>query len=144
VSYLLDTDILSNPLKKSPSPVLLRRQALVPRAAQFTTAITVGEMVYGALRTSRPETLLERFEQDLWSKVSILPFDTDAAFIYGRLRRDLEQQGTPIDEADLRIASIALSHGLTLVTGNVRHFARIPGLNIENWLQPASPERSDR
>jgi tRNA(fMet)-specific endonuclease VapC len=55
--------------------------------------------------------------------------------IYGRLRQEMEQRGTPLAEADLRIGSIAVARGLTLVTGNVRHFSRVPGLTIENWLE---------
>jgi tRNA(fMet)-specific endonuclease VapC len=50
------------------------------------------------------------------------------------LRADLERQGKRLAEPDLRIGSIALSRDLTLVTGNVRHLKRIPGLIIENWL----------
>jgi tRNA(fMet)-specific endonuclease VapC len=55
--------------------------------------------------------------------------------MYGKLRARLERVGTPVSEPDLRIASIALNLQLTLVTGNVRHFSRIPGLNVENWLR---------
>ncbi|MDP9373953.1 MAG: type II toxin-antitoxin system VapC family toxin, partial [Chloroflexota bacterium] len=53
---------------------------------------------------------------------------------YGTLRAELEAAGTPLAEPDLRIASIALTHDLTLVTGNLRHFGRISGLAVENWL----------
>lgn len=134
MSYLLDTDILSNPLKKAPAPAVMRRLRNVPKEQQFTSTITVGEMVYGAYRTPKPEDLLRRFEEELWTEVQILPFDTPAAVLYGRLRRELEQQGTPIEDADLRIACIALAHGLTMVTGNLRHFNRVPGLVVENWL----------
>jgi len=42
--------------------------------------------------------------------------------------------GTPLATADLQIASIALAHNLILITGNVRHFERVPGLIVENWL----------
>jgi gamma-resorcylate decarboxylase len=48
---------------------------------------------------------------------------------------ELERRGTPIGDADTRVASIALSRGLTVVTGNERHFRQVPGLEIENWLQ---------
>jgi tRNA(fMet)-specific endonuclease VapC len=64
----------------------------------------------------------------------VLPFDRPAAETYGRLRAELERAGTPLSEPDLRIASIALTHDLTVVTGNVRHFARVSGLRVENWL----------
>ncbi|HSR22290.1 MAG TPA: hypothetical protein VLW53_01985 [Candidatus Eisenbacteria bacterium] len=50
------------------------------------------------------------------------------------MRADLERSGRPLAEPDLRIAAIALAHDLTLVTGNGRHFSRIPGLRVESWL----------
>lgn len=64
----------------------------------------------------------------------ILPFDKAAAKVYGPLRARLESEGRPLAEPDLRIACIALSRELTLVTGNLRHFARVPDLSVENWL----------
>ena len=66
--------------------------------------------------------------------MTVLPFDPRAAEAYGRLRAELEREGRRLGEPDLRIASIALSRGVTLVTGNVRHFARVPGLVVEDWL----------
>ena len=57
-----------------------------------------------------------------------------AAAVYGTLRADLERRGMRLDDPDLRVASIALARDLTLVTGNVRHFERVPGLRVENWL----------
>jgi len=57
-----------------------------------------------------------------------------AADIYGRLRADLEAKGRRLAEPDLRIASIVLARELVLVTGNVRHFSRVPALKVENWL----------
>lgn len=132
--YLFDTDVLSNLLKRDPSPRLLRRLAEVPRAHQHTSAITVGELVYGAFRTSRPEYFVERLEARVWSNVVILLFDHAAAHVYGRVRAELERIGRPIGEPDLRIAAIALANRLTIVTGNVRHFAYVPGLAVEDWL----------
>lgn len=64
----------------------------------------------------------------------VLPFDAAAAEVYGPLRARLESEGRRLDEPDLRIASVALSRGLTLITGNVRHFSRVPDLSVENWL----------
>jgi tRNA(fMet)-specific endonuclease VapC len=64
----------------------------------------------------------------------ILPFDEAAAERYGVLRARLERDGRRPAEPDLGIASIALSRDATLVTGNVRHFARVPDLRVENWL----------
>jgi len=134
MSYLLDTDILSNPLKKTPSTALLRRLAITPPEEQFTSTITVGEMVYGALRSNRSEEILTRLHADVWPNIGIVTFDIRAAEIYAKIRLHLERQGTPMAEPDLRIAAIALANDLILITGNVRHFERVPDLTVENWL----------
>jgi predicted nucleic acid-binding protein len=134
MSHLLDTDTLSNLIKPSPSVVLVRRLAVVPADTLFTSTITIGEIVYGAFRSVRRDDILYRLEHELMPLARVLPFDVDAAYVYGRLRSELESRGTPLAEADLRIASVALARGLTLVTGNVRHFSRVPGLTVENWL----------
>jgi tRNA(fMet)-specific endonuclease VapC len=112
---------------------LVRRLALVPPEEQFTTAITLGELLYGAARRASG-SLTERVRDLVGSLVEILPFDETAAETYGPLRATLELAGTRIDEPDLRIASIAIANDLALVSGNVRHFARVPGLRLENWL----------
>ena len=135
MSYLFDTDIVSNPLKKQASLTLLRRLASVPVEDQYTSTITVGEMTFGALRTSRSAELLHKIETVAWANLQILSFDFEAAQTYGRLRALLEKQGTPVAEPDLRIASIAVSRGLTLVTGNTKHFKHIEELKVENWLE---------
>ena len=135
MNYLLDTDIVSNPLKKQPALALLRRLASVSKEQQFTSTITVGEMTFGALRTSRSAELLQKIKTHVWANLQIVSFDFEAAETYGRLRAELEKQGTPVAEPDLRIASIAISRGYTLVTGNERHFRHIQGLLLENWLQ---------
>ena len=73
-------------------------------------------------------------EETITGNLAVLPFDEGAARQYGQLRAQLEQQGTPIGDADMRIAAIALANDLTVVTGNVRHFERVPSLVVENWL----------
>jgi tRNA(fMet)-specific endonuclease VapC len=132
--FLFDADTLSQVLKPSPSPNLLMRLATVPPEQQFTTAITVGEMVYGAHRSQRRDHLLRQLEQRVWPNVQILPFDHAAGETYGQIRAELERAGTPLAEPDLRIAAIALTHNFTVVTGNVRHFSRVTRLRVENWI----------
>ena len=134
--YLLDTDVLSNLMKRSPSSVLVSRVARVPPEEQFTSSITLGELVYGAHRLrDRTAALLERIEDTLLPNLPVLSFDTTAARRYGQLRAEMERKGTPIGDADMRIAAIALVHGLKVVTGNERHFRRVPALVVENWLE---------
>lgn len=131
--YCFDTDVLSAVMRRDPPLDLVRRLARLPAADQATTAITVGELVYGAARRGSP-ALSARVRELVDSAVTVLPFDRRAAEAYGRLRAELEREGRRLGEPDLRIASIALSRGVTLVTGNVRHFARVPGLVVEDWL----------
>ena len=133
--YLLDTDIISNLMRREPSLTLVQRLARVPPEAQCTSAITLGELMYGAQRLpARAADLLARIEQLIPEQLPVLSFDESAARRYGSIRAGLEAAGTPIGEAYLRIAAIALAHRLTVVTANVRHFERVPQLEVENWL----------
>lgn len=120
-------------MKRNPAPALVSRLARVAPEEQFTSSVTFGELVYGAHRTDRAGALLGRIEEAL-SGLPILPFDTAAARVYGELRARLERGGTPIGDADTRIAAIALSRDLTVLTANTRHFERVAGLRTENWL----------
>ena len=132
--YLFDTDIITNVLKKQPSQCLLERLALLPKHQQHISTVTVSEIVYGAMKSSRPTYHLNNLEQILLPSVNVVSFDTKAACVCGLLRAELEKKGQPLDLADLEIASIAIAEDLILVTGNIRHFGRIEGLRLENWL----------
>ncbi len=135
MTYLLDTDILSNLLKRVPSATLIAKLASIPVEQQFTSSITLGELIYGAYRQrTRTDALLEQIENTLLPNLLVLPFNDAAARRYGEVRAQLERQGTPLADADLRIGAIALARGFTVVTGNVRHLQRVPGLVVENWL----------
>ncbi len=135
MSFLLDTNIISDLTRRSPSPDLVRRLAITPPEDQSTSSITVGELYYGARRLgARGDALAERVETAMLANLVVHSFDAPAAKVYGALRSELESRGTPIGDADLRIASIALANKLIVVTGNVRHFERVPGLTVENWL----------
>jgi tRNA(fMet)-specific endonuclease VapC len=131
--YCFDTDVVSAVLRAQPPLRLVRRLAATPIAEQCTTAITVGELVYGVEKRGDPR-LSELVGEFVAGSVRVLPFDRRAAERYGSLRAVLEREGRRLGEPDLRIASIALAHDLTLVTGNVRHFRRVPELRVENWL----------
>ena len=134
--YLLDTDILSNLLKRVPSVTLIVKLASVPAEQQFTSSITLGELIYGAYRLpTRTGSLLEKLDRTLLPNLPVIPFDVLAARRYGEVRAELERNGIVLGDADIRIGSIALARDLTVVTGNVQHFKRIPGLSVENWLE---------
>lgn len=134
--YLLDTDILSNLMKRSPLSALVAKVAQVPPEQQFTSSITLEELFYGAHRLKeRTAILMQKIEDALLPNLPVLSFDAAAARRCGELRAKLERMGTPIGDADMRIAAIALSHDLKVVTGNERHFQRVSELQIENWLE---------
>jgi len=128
---VLDTDIVSV-LMRRPPDILVRRLGQVPVREQATTTITLGELAYGALRAGRPE--LYGRALSLTVGVSVLPFGEEAVPHYANVRLGLERGGARLADPDLRIAAIVLAHDHTLITGNVRHFARVPGLLVENWL----------
>jgi tRNA(fMet)-specific endonuclease VapC len=119
-------------MRRVPDLRTIHRLAAVPPTEQFTSAISLGELIFGATRRGRAD-LITRIEQ-IAEVLPVLPFDDASARVFGRLKAELEQAGTPLAEPDLRIAAIAISASLTLVTGNSRHFARGPGLSIENWF----------
>ena len=133
--FLFDTDTITNILKPKPCSFLLQRLGQLPRDQQYISTITISEIVYGAEKSQHPEYHLSNLEKILLPAVNIVGFDAKAAYICGRIRAELERRGTPLDLADLEIASIAIANDFTLISNNVRHFERIPQLSHENWLE---------
>ena len=135
---LLDTDILSEVLRARNAAVVEQAVAYKTEHAKFTlSAVTVMEIVKGFHKMGRTEAL-NRFLEGLQTS-EILIFDMGSAEIAGRIYGDLEKAGQPIGRADVMIAVIALQHGLTLVTGNTRHYQRIKALgfplHLANWRE---------
>ena len=135
--YLFDTDIISCVVKARPTDEIIQRLNAIPQVLQYTTAITVGEVYFGAWQVARRDALIQTYEETIFPRLTILPYDTESGRIFGRIKSFLQKRGQPRTETDLQIAAIAVQHRLTLVTGNVKHFKDIPGLTVENWLEPA-------
>jgi tRNA(fMet)-specific endonuclease VapC len=95
-------------------------------------SVVKAELFYGAMRSNDPTRTLER-QQGFLNRFISLPFDDEAALIFGRIRASLAAAGTPIGAYDLQIAAIALSHNLTLITHNTTEFNRVNGLQLEDW-----------
>ena len=134
--YLLDTNVASDMMGRAPSPALAARLATVPYDRQFISSVTLAEILYGAYREpSRTDALLEKLERIILANVAVLPFDVESARRFGMVKADLGRRGMLIGDADTAIASIALVRGLAVVTRNVRHFGRVPGLAVENWFE---------
>lgn len=129
MSLILDTDHCIAILRR----ILDVDRHIPPDTTIHITSTTVGELVYGAYKSSRPEHHLEQVRH-LIGGTTVLNYDRDAAFLFGELKNHLRTQGTPVAEPDLQIASIAITHELPLATHNQRHFNRIPGLILQDWL----------
>ena len=104
-----------------------------PQEELATTAISVAELTLGAHRSEHSEDNLARLEV-LLAVLVILPFDEAAGRGFGALKAELEARGEPLDNLDLQIASIAIENACQLLTNNSRHFSRIGGLQLQNWL----------
>ena len=128
---MLDTNIVIYTIKNRPARV---REVFKRHSGQMAiSAVTLGELIYGAERSSQPERNLNDIE-GMTARLEVLQFDEPAALHFGQLRAELARIGTPIGPYDLMIAGHARASGLILVTNNVEEFKRVPGLRIENWV----------
>jgi predicted nucleic acid-binding protein len=137
MAYLFDTDAISELLKPRPASGYVSWLGGVPREEQFTSAVVVGELYLGAFRSPAVARHVENIEKRVLPAVTVLAYDTRAARVYGQIRAHLEAIGRSLADADLQIAATALLHDLELVTGNVRHFKRVPQLRVCSALADA-------
>lgn len=130
LKYLLDTNIVTYTIKRRPTQV---REAFKRHDGQMCiSAVTWGELIYGAERSSQPARNLVDIEA-MGARLEILPFTDQAVVHFGQLRAELYRQGRPIGPYDMMIAGHARALGLILVTNNLKEFERVPGLRLENW-----------
>jgi tRNA(fMet)-specific endonuclease VapC len=132
--YLLDTNIASCIIKGN-SPAVDRRLVKVAMAELAISAVTEGELRFGAARLPHA-TRLHAMVEDFFLRVAILPWDSDAAQQYGQLRAALEREGQPMGNLDAMIGAHALALDAILVTNDCA-FARIKKLKIEDWTKAA-------
>ncbi|MFM8789688.1 MAG: type II toxin-antitoxin system VapC family toxin [Chthoniobacterales bacterium] len=131
--YLLDTNTCIYLIKRSPEQVMRRFKRL--RVGDVgVSAITVCELQFGVSNSSQPERN-QRALTEFLGPLEALDFPAAAAAVYGEIRAHLQRSGKPVGSYDLRLAAHALYHDLTLVTNNLREFARVPDLRTENWLE---------
>ncbi len=141
--YLFDTDAISDLLRPRPTLGFVRWLATLDRVDQLTSAVVVGELYKGAFRSQDREIHLTNIEERVLPSLTVLPYDVGTARVFGEIRADLETRGAILPDADLQIAATAIHHGLSLVTGNLRHFSRIPGLEIESTFAQARTRRRE-
>ena len=128
---MLDTNIIIYTIKNRSERV---RSEFKKHENQICiSSVTLGELVYGAERSSKPEQNLADIA-GLVARLEVLPFEDQAAEHFGELRARLYDIGRPIGPYDMMIAGHARSMGLILVTNNLKEFERVQGLRLENWV----------
>ncbi len=134
--YLLDTNVLSEPVRPRPNPALVRK--LEAHRAEVATAATVWhELFFGLERLppSRKKDTIASYLNDLRSSVMpVLAYDERAAEWHARERARLDKAGRTVPFRDSQIAAVAAAHSLTMVTANVSDFESLSGIAIENWM----------
>jgi tRNA(fMet)-specific endonuclease VapC len=135
VRYLLDTNVLSEPLKAVPDASVLAH--LDQHAGAVATASTVWhELLFGVslLPKGRPRSTAERYLQNVIApNIPVLGYDTAAASWHAQERARLSLLGRTPPFVDGQIAAIAAVNGLTLVTHNTRDFAEFRELSLASW-----------
>ena len=135
IRYLLDTNVLSEPIKSHPDARTL--ECLSEHDGELATCSVVWhELCFGAARlaTSKKRAAIEAYlEEAVRSILPILPYDQEAAAWHARERARLSRRGRPPFAADGQIAAIASVNDLILVTGNVKDFRRFRNLAVEDW-----------
>lgn len=133
--FLLDTNVLSQPVKPRPDELVLRRWR--DHAADLVTAAPVwNELLFGFRRlpaSRRRDRFAHYLEEILEPSLPILPYDARAAAWHASERARLGREGKTPSFVDGQIAAIARTRDLILVTRNVRHFAEFEELAIEDW-----------
>ena len=127
---LIDTDVCVEILRGNREVIQRRRATTETVAISF---MTVAELYFGAYKSSEPEynrSLVEKF----LLTVQIRHSDIQILERFGIIKSSLQRDGQTLADADVLIAATALSNTAKLVTGNVRHYERIEGLKIENWM----------
>ena len=101
----------------------------------FLSVITASELLHGVHRAVRPEVRTKRsaFVEAILERFPLLPVDLATARAHAQVWAELAAAGLMIGPHDLWLAATCIAHGLTMVTANVREFARVPGLALEVW-----------
>jgi tRNA(fMet)-specific endonuclease VapC len=132
--YLLDTNILSELIRKQPDAGVLARAGLLDQRDCFASEITFFELRFGAMLRPDSAAFWQRLEEELLPAVTWLPVTREVHLHAADFSAWLEKSGERIGNEDCWIAATAVEHGLVLVTRNESHFNRIPGLRVENWF----------
>lgn len=132
MKFLVDSDVLIELIRMKKIDVVEKFETHYSDCV--LSSVTVAELDYGVRKSQKQEHNREQLDRVL-QVFRVIDFTYQDAFHAGEIRAELERTGRRIGEHDTLIAAQARSRELTLVTGNVREFERVPGLRVENWLE---------
>lgn len=127
-----DTDFIIDLLRRKPVAERKLEDLTVEGNKLTTTPLNASELYKGAYNSSRSLEEAKKVRH-LLETIDILEFSIAASETFGKLSIELQSKGNDIGDFDLLIASIALTHGETLLTKNIRHFSKVPGLAVESY-----------
>ncbi len=133
--YLLDTNILSELIKKRPSPNVLSQLNTKPAHTLFTSSICLMELRFGSAFREDCEVFWEKINKEIISRVKTIHVGEKEALAAGDILASLRKTGQIIGVEDVLIAASALTNKCSIATANTRHFSRIRNLKVENWLK---------
>ncbi len=137
MTFLLDTNACIALINGRPTAVRDRFEKVIDDGAQVNVStIVVFELWYGVGKSHQQEANTERLKTFFAGPIGSTVFDEEDARIAGTIRAEIEAAGRPIGAYDLLIAGQAVRHNATLVTANAKEFARVKGLDWEDWAKP--------
>ena len=133
--FLLDTNIVSELVRRTPDSKVISRLNAEPPASHFISSVTIFELRFGAARSVKPASLWARVQRDNVSRFQVLPFTEPDALAAADLLAPLVAGGKNLALQDIWLAGVAFSRNLTFVTRNRKDFDRVTGLKVENWFE---------
>lgn len=130
MTYLIDTDIIIYSLKKVPA--VIENMNRHKNDDLFVSAITIGELVYGAEKSQRRERNLQNVSI-VEETFGVIEISRGIMKVFGKIKAEQEKKGLVVADMDLQIAATAMCMDMALVTNNTKHFSKINNLRLENW-----------
>ena len=134
--YLLDTNILSELIKKNPNPCIITRLRSKPVHSLFTSCVCVSELRFGSSLRADFEQFWSKMNEEIFSRINIVPLGQKEAVLAGDILAQLAGKVEKIGMDDILVAACALANQLTMVTPHVERYSGIKGLAVENWFEP--------
>jgi len=136
MTYVLDTSAFSAAMRNEPEIVAFLGK-LNPGNIKIVPPV-VAEIEYGIARfpsASKKYLLLSAQKERLMKLIKVLPWIPESSVYFGKIKAELENTGRLIDDFDIAIAAIAISHSVSVITANLSHFKRIDGLSCHHWIE---------